>query len=471
MLSRYVHTLGLLAFCACNHSSGQLLYVADEGSGDIAVVDTATGTTTAKIPVGDAPHDLHLASGGDSLVVAVNNGLAIVDRATQTLSRTVAMTAPRAFAIDGAVAYVASPGILAIVDTTSGSVARRADICADPTGVALGATSIFVACHDGHDVLVIDSESLGTTGHVTLANEPTGLAMAAGRVYALGSVITIIDASAATVIRSIATPASAVTTLADGVLLATNPRRGSATVVAADGTTSEITKVGARPSGITADGDQVFVANGPSNDITIVDSRGRRVVGRIAVGNHPSSLVVAPPMHGVTPLPHFGRVPTFALTDEGGHPIATKDLGGAPWVANFIFTRCPTACPLYTERMAALHHSLPGLRIVSFSVDPDFDTPERLRDFAGRHNALAPVWSFVTGPFAEIRAAVTDGFKVAMGRDEGHAGEGNIFHGEQAVLVDAGGAMRGYYALSDNDAAKKIAADLARLGVVAVAAH
>jgi protein SCO1/2 len=305
---------------------------------------------------------------------------------------------------------------------------------------------------------------LRVTADVPVGPEPRTVVAYDDRAYVGGAAITVIDTSTNTVLRTIATPAADVALIDKDTVLVTNPGEGSAAVITDDGAITEMAKVGARPGGVAVDGRRAYVANGPSNDISIVDTARHRVIGRIATGNDPTSVVVAAQPRNESALPYLGRVPSFTFVDHDGHALASADLRGHPWIANFIFTRCPTACPLYTERMATLHHALPALRLVSFSVDPDFDTPERLRDFARRHHALVPAWSFVTGPLDAIRVAVADGFKVPLSRDEEQRRQGNIFHGAQAVLVDGGGAIRGYYALSDSDVAKKIAADVARVG-------
>ena len=82
-------------------------------------------------------------------------------------------------------------------------------------------------------------------------------------------------------------------------------------------------------------------------------------------------------------LPDYGTVPAFSFIDQERHSIRREDFEGSVWVADFIFTRCAGQCPLMSSRMAALQRSLSALghdsvRFVSFSVDPSYDTPERL---------------------------------------------------------------------------------------------
>jgi protein SCO1/2 len=146
--------------------------------------------------------------------------------------------------------------------------------------------------------------------------------------------------------------------------------------------------------------------------------------------------------------PVLGTVPAFALTDQTGHPFGTRDLQGKVWVADFIFTACQGSCPLLTQKMALVAKRArqlgPELHLVSLTVDPERDTPERLAEYAARYGANPHKWSFLTGPMTAIQAAVVDGFKVGMGREKvGDFWE--IFHGEHLVLVDRQLGIRGYF--------------------------
>ena len=170
---------------------------------------------------------------------------------------------------------------------------------------------------------------------------------------------------------------------------------------------------------------------------------------------------LAPPAH---PLPVLGTVPAFRFTDQQGAAFGPEMLAGQPWVADFIFTRCPTVCPLMTERLAALQPKLgERVHLVSVSVDPDFDTPEQLRAFAAQHGAVSPRWHFLTGDSAAIQRAVTDGFKIALVHDGPSDDVANLIHGVHVVLVDGQGRIRGYYDSSDPDALQRLARDAQQL--------
>jgi protein SCO1/2 len=162
-------------------------------------------------------------------------------------------------------------------------------------------------------------------------------------------------------------------------------------------------------------------------------------------------------------LPVLGQVPPFVLTDETGASFAAADkLAGQVWVANFIFTRCPDICPTFTAMMARVQEQTPVPHLVSFSVDPTHDTPPVLAAYARQHGALPARWSFLTGQFADIRAAVEGAMKVHMEQEgQGAGGVPNISHGSHFVLVDRQLRIRGYYNMTDQDAIARIVRDSA----------
>jgi protein SCO1/2 len=157
------------------------------------------------------------------------------------------------------------------------------------------------------------------------------------------------------------------------------------------------------------------------------------------------------------PKPPALKLPlaSFVLTDQRGHPFGSADLQGRVWVADFVFTSCPSVCPKLTKRMAQIQHRARNLgdsfHLVTITVDPENDTPERLAAYATAYHANPSRWSFLTGNLSDIEGTVVKGFKIAMGKDQAPDGSGlfSIFHGEKIVLVDADGAIRGYYEADD----------------------
>ena len=154
------------------------------------------------------------------------------------------------------------------------------------------------------------------------------------------------------------------------------------------------------------------------------------------------------------PPPVIGQVPEFAVVDQEGNPFSLNDLKGEIWVANFIFTRCSSICPLLTLSMSRLQeryemYGIDEVKLLSISVDPEYDTPERLREYALNNGADLERWTFLTGDEESIRELVVGGFKTAMGEPTEETGVFDIAHAGYFVLIDPDGGIRGYYGVTD----------------------
>lgn len=118
-----------------------------------------------------------------------------------------------------------------------------------------------------------------------------------------------------------------------------------------------------------------------------------------------------------------------------------------------------------TARMVQIQKRLPpGVAQVSFTVDPDNDSPEVLARYAQDFHA-GPGWSFVTGPKQALYTLATEGFKLAameMPKDQQQPGDGPFLHSGKLVLVDRAGRIRGYYDSDDNAAVERLIADSGR---------
>ncbi len=165
------------------------------------------------------------------------------------------------------------------------------------------------------------------------------------------------------------------------------------------------------------------------------------------------------------PPPVLGEVPDFALINRDGQTVRRADLAGAPWIADFIFTRCGASCPMMSLRMARLERDLPrdlGVRFVSFSVDPDYDTPQVLQEYAKSFGAPGR-WLFLTGDKRAIHRLSKEGFKLAVDDTAPVNEDEPILHSTRFVLVDGEGRIRGYYEAFDEDALAKLMQDLEAL--------
>jgi protein SCO1/2 len=168
-------------------------------------------------------------------------------------------------------------------------------------------------------------------------------------------------------------------------------------------------------------------------------------------------------------LPNLGQVPSFAMPDQRGHVTTAESLRGKVLVVDFFYATCTTSCPMMTGRMLALQkavsrreqelkRSIP-IHLVSITLDPENDTPEVLRVYAEGVGADENRWSFLSGRSQDLDRVVVRGFRTSFERPEPSLGIGTIMHGEWLVLVDATGAIRGYYAASDPERMQAILND------------
>lgn len=167
-------------------------------------------------------------------------------------------------------------------------------------------------------------------------------------------------------------------------------------------------------------------------------------------------------------LPVLGEIPAFAFTDQAEAPFTQENMQGRVSVVAFMFTRCPTICPRITTTMRELQKraqaaSLP-VHWLSFTVDPDNDTPAVLREYAKEYELDLSNWSLLTGDHQRIREVAEQGFKIgAEGKADPSAADYGISHGSHLVLVDQQGRIRGYYRTMDGDAQNRLLQDAERL--------
>lgn len=167
-------------------------------------------------------------------------------------------------------------------------------------------------------------------------------------------------------------------------------------------------------------------------------------------------LLFIPKQSAQSSLPVYGQVPSFNLTDSQKKNFSSESLKGKVWVADFIFTTCAGPCPIMSTAMAQLYRSYlleTDVHMVSFSVNPDYDTPEILAGYAEKYKASPDKWHFLTGPKEIIHHLAKDGFKVGSVEDV-------ILHSAHFILVDPDLNIRGYYTGTDTQELQKLVCDI-----------
>jgi len=172
--------------------------------------------------------------------------------------------------------------------------------------------------------------------------------------------------------------------------------------------------------------------------------------------------------HEFRVLPVLGQISDFHLTERDGQKRSLADLQGEVWLADFFFSTCPGPCPILSSRMAELAQAVKRtkgkVRIVSITVDPATDTPERLRAYAQQYGAGANWW-FLTGPLSEIYRLAREGFKLVVEENPSASvpQSGKMLHSTKVALVDGRGQVRAYYNGTEADLLARVLPDVGDL--------
>ncbi len=171
---------------------------------------------------------------------------------------------------------------------------------------------------------------------------------------------------------------------------------------------------------------------------------------------------------GCTPAPKiFQALPDFALTAvtvDGTSPFDLSTLRGHAHVANFVYTRCAGPCPMLTANMVGLQKRLPkSIGLLSFTVDPDHDSPEVLALYARKFNADPQRWFFLTGEKTDLIRLVRDGFLLPVVENAAALPGERFAHSTKFVLIDAKARVRGWYDGDDAASLDTLATDAKKL--------
>jgi cytochrome oxidase Cu insertion factor (SCO1/SenC/PrrC family) len=163
--------------------------------------------------------------------------------------------------------------------------------------------------------------------------------------------------------------------------------------------------------------------------------------------------------HRKPELPEYGSVSQFTLTAQDGREFRSQSLAGNIWVADFFFTHCLGPCPRMGGQMRKIEMAakdLTNVRLVSFTVDPDRDTPAVLAEYSKRFQAETGRWFFLSGPQATLHRLCREDFKLGDV-------DGSLNHSTRFVLVDPRSRIRGFYDTSEQGSIDKLIADLKAL--------
>lgn len=158
-------------------------------------------------------------------------------------------------------------------------------------------------------------------------------------------------------------------------------------------------------------------------------------------------------------------VQSFQYINQNGEKFGIKDLKGKVWIADLVFTNCQTVCPPMTANLAKLQRMAKeeklDVQFVSFSVDPEVDKPEKLKEFVQKFTDDTKNWNLLTGYSQdEIEKFAKDNFKTLVDKPEN---QDQVIHGTKFYLVDQNGKVMKEYSGMKNTPYDDILRDIRRL--------
>ena len=310
------------------------LYVTNERSGTLSVIDGASGKVTSTVPLGKRPRGLKLSPDGKLLYVALSgspvagpgvdesklppadkgaDGIGVVDVQQLKLTKILrGVSDPEQLAVsrDGKHLYIASEdtGQAIVIDAQSGARTAALPVGGEPEGVTLSPDGRFVymTSESDHKISVIDTASQRVVAQIVVGMRPRFIEFSrdGARAYVsneLDASISVIDAKVHKVIDTfklsggpLIRPVGLIAT-SDGKRLYAVTGRGGTVVEldASNGRQIASAEVGPRPWGLalSPDNQRLYTANGSSNDVTVLDAATLKVLGKIAVGDGPWGVV------------------------------------------------------------------------------------------------------------------------------------------------------------------------------------
>lgn len=145
-------------------------------------------------------------------------------------------------------------------------------------------------------------------------------------------------------------------------------------------------------------------------------------------------------------------IPDFSFLAQDSTVVGRKEMEGKVTIVDFFFTSCPSICPVMSKEMERVQDAFrneEAVQIYSISIDPEYDSPKVLEEYAQQHEAKAGKWFFLHGPLDETYQLARCGFVLPAIDGQGIADE--FIHSDKFVLVDGNGRIRGYYSGTERE--------------------
>ncbi len=322
------------------------LYVSNERSADVSVIDAASLKTIATLPVGKRPRGIHASPDSKLVYVALSgtpiavpkldaqgnplfqrgagsedakaaadkaaDGIGVIDVSTgKLINKLLVGSDPEEFALSksGSELYISNEDVksASVISLSTGKVEHVIPIAQEPEGVATSpdGKTFYVTCEAGGEVFVVDTATFKIVGHFSVPPRPRSMAFMTDS--AIGFIpsestgqLNVIDTANYKVLKSVTLPEGSrpmsVKVSPDGKrVYVSNGRAGTVSVL--DSHTYDLIdtiQVGTRPWGmvLSPDGHYLYTANGPSNDISVVDLRSDKEIARVKAGESPWGLTI-----------------------------------------------------------------------------------------------------------------------------------------------------------------------------------
>jgi protein SCO1/2 len=158
------------------------------------------------------------------------------------------------------------------------------------------------------------------------------------------------------------------------------------------------------------------------------------------------------------------RIRDFKLVNQDGDTVTNSFLENMIYVADFFFTTCPTICPVMSNQLERVQKAFAedtNFKIVSHTVQPEYDSAEILKEYANLHQANLDQWTFLTGDKAEIYSLARKSYFAVT--TEGHGGVNDFIHTENFILIDQKKRIRGFYDGTSETDVDRLISDIKKL--------
>ena len=292
----------VLVATAQSSSPATYAYITNGESNTVSVIDTATNTVTATVPVGSEPEGIAVSPDGTGVYVAnlKSNTVSVIDTATNTVTATVSVgNNPHGVAVKGTKVYVTNYGdtTVSVIDTTTNSVTTTVSVGSSPFGVAVTGTKAYVTNDKDKTISIIDTTTDTVTATVNIENQfPGGVAVAGTKLYVTSggtNTVSVIDTATNTVTATVPVgdKPTGVAITGSKVYVANFGSNVVSVIDTATNTVTATVNVGENPYGVAVnpDGTKVYVTNDHSNTVSVIDTSTNTVTATVSVGNLPKA--------------------------------------------------------------------------------------------------------------------------------------------------------------------------------------